>query len=596
MRRRSKDYRLTTEPDPLIGEPGALDVNMFDSHGNLERTYKFSVYAARPVMAAEIALAFRHYNADKSATTREGSLHCLRVWFRFLDEHTVPIGSMRDVDDDVLRAYVAWLDRKGWSKGTRYIVWSYLKQLIVWLKRNRPERIQPSFDIPFNPFPRKNADTKPRDVLGRADIEKVLDAARRDIDKSWTDFTTGQKLLSEIDHAAIANERDLGTLDLNNLGVLLAVIVNRFEGIVPSETDSQLKGSGLGLWRIPQAVWKHGGFRRINRYLHTIPEILVPYMIAIGAQAYANPEALRHLQRDCMDEHLLLDGRFVVTWSKGRAGRVQRRSFLRDKSCSVPNLIDRVLAMTAPLVSHAPERDREKLFLVDSMKAPRVVQLIPKHLVVIHVRSFVQRHGLLNKAGSPIALTMAALRPSGLTLAHEALGYDILKTQALANHVTPETTQHYVDRPLVRRDREQAIGKLQARFIDVVRGIGSEAEPIEVEPQTVDARYATAAGFICSDPLAGIGPGQKAGRLCTAWLGCFTCPNAVIPLDPDVLAQLLSARAALVEARASMAPERWRLLYAPKLEILDNDILPRFSSERHAAASGKPTVALPPIE
>jgi hypothetical protein len=142
MRRRSKDYRLTTEPDPLIGEPGALDVNMFDSHGNLERTYKFSVYAARPVMAAEIALAFRHYNLDKSAKTREGSLHCLRVWFHFLDEHTVPIGSMRDVDDDVLRAYVAWLDRKGWSKGTRYVVWSDLKQLIVWLKRNRPERIR----------------------------------------------------------------------------------------------------------------------------------------------------------------------------------------------------------------------------------------------------------------------------------------------------------------------------------------------------------------------------------------------------------------------------------------------------------------------
>jgi len=66
------------------------------------------------------------------------------------------------------------------------------------------------------------------------------------------------------------------------------------------------------------------------------------------------PEALRHLRRDCMNEHLLLDGRTVVTWSKGRSNRQQRRSFLRDKSLSVPNLIERVLAMTAPLVPHAP--------------------------------------------------------------------------------------------------------------------------------------------------------------------------------------------------------------------------------------------------
>jgi hypothetical protein len=65
-------------------------------------------------------------------------------------------------------------------------------------------------------------------------------------------------------------------------------------------------------------------------------------MIAIGAQIYGNPEALRVLRRDCMSEHLLLDGRVVVGWRKGRANREQRRSFLRDRSFSVPHLIDHV--------------------------------------------------------------------------------------------------------------------------------------------------------------------------------------------------------------------------------------------------------------
>ena len=83
--------------------------------------------------------------------------------------------------------------------------------------------------------------------------------------------------------------------------------------------------------------------RRITRWLlYAVPETFIPYMIAIGAQTYANPDALRLLRRDCMTEHLLLDGRVVVGWHKGRANREQRRSFLRDRSFSVPRLIDRV--------------------------------------------------------------------------------------------------------------------------------------------------------------------------------------------------------------------------------------------------------------
>jgi hypothetical protein len=62
------------------------------------------------------------------------------------------------------------------------------------------------------------------------------------------------------------------------------------------------------------------------------------------------------------------------------------------------------------------------------------------------------------------------------------------------------------------------------------------------------------------------------------------------------LARLLTARAALVAAGGVLAPERWRLLYAPKLEIHDNDILPRFPPELRRAASGRSTPALPPIE
>src|SRR5262249_35347659 len=129
------------------------------------------------------------------------------------------------------------------------------------------------------------------------------------------------------------------------------------------------------------------------------------------------------------------------------------------------------------------------------------------------------------------------------------------------------------------------------------RDLGLPTEQGELTP-IISAQNVTASGFICADPLAGIAPGQSKGKVCTAWLGCFTCPNAVIPLEADTLARLIRMRDALREARARLAPDRWCLFYAPKLEILERDVLPRFPADVHAAAVERlaTTPPVPPIE
>ena len=58
----------------------------------------------------------------------------------------------------------------------------------------------------------------------------------------------------------------------------------------------------------------------------------------------------------------------------------------------------------------------------------------------------------------------------------------------------------------------------------------------------------------------------------------------MIPLEADTLAQLMATRVALADARTGMGLDRWQLLYAPKLEILERDILPRFPASVHAVA------------
>jgi len=74
--------------------------------------------------------------------------------------------------------------------------------------------------------------------------------------------------------------------------------------------------------------------------------------------------------------------------------------------------------------------------------------------------------------------------------------------------------------------------------------------------------------------------------------------NAVIPREAETLARILHTRNALVEARPRVALDRWRLLYAPQLEIIERDILPKFPADLRAAALAMADrlPPLPPIE
>ena len=604
--RKRKDYRLPTQPTSFSGAgiPRDLVIRFLDATGAPAGVLDLSSHAGRARMAADLAHALRWHLADKCDAHRQGTQYQLAYWFRFLDEHDPgreTVTSARDVDRPLLLAYVHWLGQQSLARSTRAGLYYAIHTPLSWLKRNRPDLVQADLDLPRNLNPGKDKDARPRPALQRAELDAVLAACRADIDASWADFQRGRALTAQGD-PAVVDQVPLAELDLRDLSVMLALIARRHGGLIPRRPVPDAEGKSC--WLLAQAIRRHGGNQRVSRFLHATAETLIPSMIAIGAQTFANPEALHDFRRDCISEHVFLNGRTLVTWGKGRSNRVQRRSFLRDRSLSVPNLIDRVLALTAPLVPHTPAEDRDKLFLAARVLTRRHVGLLPSCTVVDHVRLFAERHGLRTLGGAPLALTLVSLRATGLTLAHAAFGGDVTKTQVLANHADPDQTRHYVSQPVTQAEQAIALARLQGRFVEAVRGgrdgLGraADGDGSGHAATEVDARNATASGFLCADPLAGVAPGQRKGRLCTAWLGCFTCPNAVIPLDADTLARLLRTRDALAEARGAMALDRWMLLYAPKLEILERDVLPRFPGDMHGAARARldQVPCPPPIE
>ena len=595
MRKPRKDYRVPPQPTRLsdVVRPEDLVLNFLGPTGALAQTLDLSNHMGRPRLVADLALALRHHLAGKRQSTRYSARKNLPRFLEFLDQHDPArkrVLSAQDVDTGTLQAFIAWLGTRPGSKGTRAGIWQALKAPLGWLQRHRPDLVQPGLELPFRPFPHVDRDTRPRPALAREEIEAVLAACRRDIEASWVDFQRGRELLAAADAAMAAVGGEPMRRDLADLGVLLAVLAQRYGGLLPD--DGELLAGDVLSRRLREAVTDHGGADQVSRFLHATPQSLVPYMIAIGAQLFANPEALQAMRRDCMTEDPLHDRHVYVSWHKGRAGRVQRRSFLRDRSMSVPNLIDQVLALTAQLVPHATPEHRDHLFLAIIRRGPRRssnrVGLVVawSHLV----RRFVARHGLVDRQGKPLRLTLATLRPTGGTRAHSALGHDVVKTQALLNHSDLDQTRHYMDQPVIRAEQTQRLARLQGTFVEAVRGgrglVMRAGGPADEPPEAVeiDARNATASGFVCRDPLAGIAPGQRKGKLCTFWLGCFTCRNAVIPHEPETLARILRTRQALAEARPRVALDRWRLLYAPQLEIIELDILPKFPAAVRAAA------------
>jgi hypothetical protein len=249
------------------------------------------------------------------------------------------------------------------------------------------------------------------------------------------------------------------------------------------------------------------------------------------------------------------------------------------------------LDYTAPLRSKASAAARDRLFLYHGVRGITVLSTSQVKRLIRD--DFTVRHGLGR-------FSLASIRPSVLSAFYRASG-DLLQVKAVANHRSIATTVRYVDTPQVQAEHRVRVAALQSTFLGHIERRSGPPRRSRVRPRDRE-RFDTVPavsmfGFDCQDPFAGIAPGSRRGQLCTHFLGCFTCPNAVIPDDPRTLARLLQAREHLSRAAAGIHPARWQTIYAPPLKILENDILPRFSAAELAAAQshGATLPPLPPL-
>jgi integrase len=580
------DRRLSAETG--TAHPAVVDgvVVFRDGWGAVARHYDLMTLALPVDVVHVLADAFRHHHAASAPDTRRACWLTLRSFSRFAKEET-GVQSAHDLSTATIGRYIAWLDRQTNQAGeprslsARANLLSHLRQLVEWTKRHHPSRLPQRIDFPFRVYANRN--TQPRRRLPEDQLKAILRACYEDIDATWERFELGQQILrTDAAPGGAATElyrlvRDLAAVDNGIMPTRLALVARHFN---------------------MAAIARHGGLRTLAGYLHLTGETLLPFYLALAIQTAANPQSLLQLRRDCQRPHPLDEFRVIIEWDKARAGyklkHSQRRSFDRRRRYAAPNLVDKVRAMTAPLVAQAALRDKDCLFLIKSEKT-RSVAVMALSTVTHGVRGFIaranERIGIWNRAAPerPRALladfATVLLRGSVATAHYQASGGDIVHVQQILNHASVTTTEAYVKGPRTEQLRRDIVARLQRQMVGWIMGdADTAATPRDAAAAALAARATVPFAHDCLNPLAGAAPGTQQGQACPHLGGCLRCPGLVIPIDAPHLARILQAKDAFERSREHLDPQRWELLYAPSYRILVQDILPDFPAALHAPA------------
>jgi hypothetical protein len=555
-----------------LGEANAHEREPWDTPRRLGPTLiDFSTLHLPTNVSRALAEAFWNQLGACSEPTLRGYWQRLNTFARFVAE-THAVGGLNEVGSQMLVRYVEWLNRQvrrdgtPWHTATRACAYSVLRTLLRWLQRCRPH-VLGTLDFPQQTFPNRNCNRRRAGPPPAQALQAILKACQAEI--------SGLRVRRELAEHEMALARTNPRVSIDTLGGLLLHIDQHYGGVVPPALAIR-----TGTTEARRAFAAQGGCRAFEPCLYPRPESLFPYYLATLIHAAGNPDAIARLEVDCLQSIPLLEGRELLVWRKGRAGQLQRRSFRTADSFEPPALVREVLLWTQRLRPHVPVVDRNRLFLVKGHWG-----VAPFSMKLAHTlrNRFVTRHHL------PY-FELSAIRPAVLTAFYRASG-DLRQVKEIANHAHLSTTVGYVQGPEVQSLHRVRVAALQSAFLGHIEQPLANGrkphEPAAKHPAPRSTPPGTAVsmfGFNCKDPFAGIAPGARAGEVCTHFLGCFTCPNAVITAEPASLARLLQARDHLRLGSTYLHPARWEAIYAPLLRVLEEDILTRFSAHELAEA------------
>lgn len=500
-----------------------------------------------------IGIAVRVLKADFSDFLSRGRTHLSPAAFNRSD----------------LNAFKAYLDDKAKSRGRS----TKARASVVHCVQRCLKKAGVFGHVEFlrNPYPGGHLSTTPRRTLPKSTLGSVLkiamaeiietmtlNAAFHDLDHPWRSDDRYARLLALANrlHAAFGTSPPTGAA------------LDRFVG----------QRHGDGLLSIDKAL---------SIYAPT-PRALAPFAIVLMLLLRLDGQMLLDLKVSdvTITFELGIERLKVDAWRSKVGERKVSTAAVSDADDNPARLFRFLGSWSAELRRRAEPRSAEHVFIAMMREEGRGA----RHFQYVqHLNAALAR--FCNDNGLP-SLTSSQPRKSAIDLADLLSGGDETVRAVAGGHSVNVSGRYYVsDEAADRHDETIGVG---VKLLESVRLDGSARPAPDTYFPQEDVMSATP-GWDCSNPMLGMVPGQRAGRLCSAYGMCPACELG----KPDLSSAYSCARShallqAIERSFVNMPPALWEGIWQPVADELRNRWLPAFHSDPSVVAEAM-KLDIPPM-
>ncbi|WP_143018422.1 hypothetical protein [Cupriavidus sp. YR651] len=492
-------------------------------------------------------------------------------FFKFLHEYC-PTASLRpeDITDELLVEFRTWLTKQkraidGKPYHPKYVgrKLGALRSILASLSTGKWVAIACSVAqrVPFGPQEITKHNT-PIEVLSVDTLVNIIRSCENEVLAFKARWEQGEILLREGRVKICAED-----VDLKDLSVCLALLADKYPGVVPNVGDFKKEFPELGL-----RAKKHG-IGKLTCYLYPSARDLIPFVILLAVVTVFNADTVRSLRWDHIDRDVDNAGSLaiLIVGEKARANadpvRVLDPNPGGDGQLGLGELLEILEKVTARIRRFANEEDAEDLFLyVPETKTKRVATLMDKNIGQSGVS---WTNGLKNfiKDSNLPHFALDQIRPTIIDLV-QIFGGGLEEAKAIGDHSKIYTTWISYTSDGTKKKNRESIGivtLLRERWFTTAGRI----DPRKLLPW--QDKGAATPGFLCADPFDSPLSNQRGNILCNAYGECPGCPNAgALPLESLCVAHYFALQKSIFESRYQMSPETWVQRWEPQLIALNN--------------------------
>lgn len=298
-------------------------------------------------------------------------------------------------------------------------------------------------------------------------------------------------------------------------------------------------------------------------------ELLTLALMVVALHTGRNTTPLLEMGRDCLRPHPKDNTVFLVLWK--RRGYNTSKVALRAESDSerlmestptvrtnVERLIRRVMSLTLPLDSEAPDDIKGRVWLYRNRSVNGRSQVTALSVGVFQkaLSHLVADHGLKDINGEPLRINISRLRKTFANRIFEITDGDLATTAAALGNTPRVADQNYLAPSEEARRNWQFMGEVLVQ---------------ELLSTRIGATYKDTPVGRCTDPVNGTFAPKREGATCMNFMNCLRCKHyAVTAAD---LYKLFSFYFRVLTERSRMDKRRWAREFGHIPRLIDHYIV-----------------------